>query len=128
MALVEDDPVMADMYGLALMTAGYSVAAFPDGASLLASLDVALPDLLVLDWMLPVMTADKLLQRLRMDARTRDLRVFILSNVSGTDGGEIDVAFAAGVLAWLEKSRTTPAGLAVRIREALAVSEVGASA
>lgn len=78
--------------------------------------------------MLPSMNADTLLERLRADARTRDLRILILSNLPGTDHGEIDVAFAAGVLAWLEKSKTTPACLADRIREALAArEEVGAS-
>ena len=126
-ALVEDDPAIAEMYGFGLTTAGYSVAAFPDGTSLLASLDVGLPDVLVLDWMLPVATADKLLERLRADMRTKDLRILILSNLPGIDHGEIDVAFASGVLAWLEKSKTTPAGLANRIREALPAIELAAS-
>ncbi|HVH64265.1 MAG TPA: response regulator [Candidatus Dormibacteraeota bacterium] len=126
-ALVEDDPAIAEMYGFGLRRAGYSVAAFPDGIALLASLDMYLPDMLVLDWMLPGMTADELLSRLREDVRTKDLRVFVLSNLSTANGGEIDVAFSSGVLAWLEKSKTTPDTLAGRVREVLTLTESGAA-
>lgn len=126
-ALVEDDRATAEMYGLGLRHAGYSVASFPDGPALLASLDLYLPDLVVIDWVLPGMTGDELLAHLRANARAKDLRVFVLSNLAGTDGGEIDAAFAAGVLAWLEKSRTTPAGLAARVHEVLTLRVSGAA-
>ena len=124
---MEDDPAVAEMYGLGLRNAGYSVASFPNGGALLASLEFYLPDLLVLDWVLPGMTGDELLAHLRANARAKDLRVFVLSNLAGTDGGEIDAAFAGGVLAWLEKSRTTPAGLAARVREVLTLQVSGAA-
>lgn len=127
MALVEDDRATAEMYGLGLRNAGYSVASFPDGMALLASLDLHLPDLLVLDWVLPGMTGDELLAHLRANARAKDLRVFVLSNLAGTDGGEIDIAFAAGVLAWLEKSKTTPDTLAGRVRDVMTLMESGSA-
>ena len=115
------------MYGFSLRRAGYSVAAFPDGMALLASLDMYLPDMLVLDWMLPGMAADELLSHLREDFRTKDLRIFVLSNLSTTNGGEIDIAFAAGVLAWLEKAKTPPDTLAGRVRDVLAPREFEAA-
>lgn len=65
------------------------------------------------------MNGGKVLERLRLDDRTRDLRVFILGSVPGTKGVEIDVALARGALARLDKSKTTPAVLAQRIQEAL---------
>ena len=76
-------------------------------------------DVLVLDWMLPGTTGGDLLRQLRQDARTREMRVVILSSLPTDGGRDIDVAFAYGVLAWLEKWKTTPAVLAQRIREAL---------
>lgn len=109
---------IADMYALGLTTAGYHVACFPNPASLLAALEIGMPDLLVLDWNLGKATGGDILEVLRNDARTRGLRVVVLSNLSEKDVAKSS-AFRAGVLAWYEKSRTTPAQLAANVEEQL---------
>ena len=107
------------MFERGLRWAGFSVAAFPNADAFMEVLEERMPDVLVLDWMLPGTTAADLLRRLRRDARTRDLRVVILSGLPFGGGTETDVALGYGALAWLEKWKTTPAVLAQRIREAL---------
>ena len=116
---MEDDASIADMYQRGLRWAGYDVAVFATAAAFLDELDNQVPDVLVLDWMLPGIAGADLLRHLREGTRTRDLRVVILSSLSEGGGREMDVAFAYGALAWMEKWKTTPALLAERIREAL---------
>lgn len=115
---------IADMYGLGLQLAGYYVAAFPDPTSFLQSLEVGLPDMVVLDWNLPIMNGGDVLKTLRRDARTKNLRVIVLSGLSGTDGGELDMARRYGVVCWLVKSSTTPSALAETIAQTVPPSQV----
>lgn len=112
-ALLEDDMAIADMYGLALTTAGFNVAAFPDPTLFFTALDVRIPDVLVLDWRLPRMSGREVLDLLRKDARTDKLRVVVLSSVIVNT--EMEAAFEAGILAWFDKVKTSPGQLAASL-------------
>ena len=103
------------MYGLTLQNAGYYVAAFHDPDSFLRSLDVGLPDVVVLDWNLPVKDGADVLKSLREDARSRRVPVIVLSNLPGTAGGGLEEARDLGIVGWLEKPKTAPAALAATI-------------
>jgi len=117
--LVEDDSAIAEMYRHGLERYGFRVAVLPDAGGLNLSVEKDRPDILVLDWELPIVMGDEALERLRKADGGRDLPVFMLSNFSGTGNGAIDRAFRAGALAWLEKVHTTPALLATKLAEAL---------
>jgi DNA-binding response OmpR family regulator len=113
--MVEDDIAMADMYRLGLESRGFDVIVLPDAMVLNDTVDRERPDVLVLDWELPIIRGDEALERLRRVEHGRQLPVFILSNFPGTEAGAIDRVFRAGALAWLEKVNTTPALLARRL-------------
>ncbi|OLC00466.1 MAG: response regulator [Chloroflexi bacterium] len=117
--IVDDDAATAEMYRLGLEAAGYSVVVAPDAEGLFRAIDRATPDIIVLDWQLPGMRGDEILQHIRIDHRTRALPVFMLSNHLGDQDGAIDRVFLAGALAWLEKAKTPPSLLAERVTEAL---------
>ncbi len=51
--IVEDEPSIAEVVSLYLRRAGYQVQVIPDGRSALRALETQLPDLLILDLMLP---------------------------------------------------------------------------
>ena len=123
--LVEDDSAMAEMYRHGLERYGFRVAVLPDAGGLNLSVEEDRPDILVLDWELPIIMGDEALERLRKADGGRDLPVFMLSNFSGTGNGAIDRAFRAGALAWLEKVHTTPALLATKLAEALGTARPG---
>ena len=115
--MVEDDQAMADMYRLGLESRGFQVTVLPDATVLNDTVSMERPDVLVLDWELPIIRGDEALERLRLVEHGRLLPVFILSNFPGTNQGAIDRVFRAGALAWLEKVNTTPALLARRLTE-----------
>lgn len=119
--LVDDDPVTAEMYRLGLEQDGFAVASLRDGAELFEAMARSLPDIIVLDWQLPGMNGDEVLDRIRLDDRTRALPVFMLSNYPAERDGQIDRVFKAGAMAWLQKVNTPPAVLAEKLREALVV-------
>ncbi len=64
-ALVEDEPSIREVVSLYLKRAGYSVTAYPDGAAALDGFERQIPDLVVLDVMLPEIDGFTLLRRLR---------------------------------------------------------------
>lgn len=123
--LVDDDRGTADMYRTGLEAFGFRVRVERHGPGLFRAVDVEVPDVLVLDWQLAGMRGDEVLQRVRLDKRTRSLPVFILSNFPAQRDGEIDRAFLAGAVAWLEKVKTPPALLAQKLTEALRAEASG---
>jgi len=115
--MVEDDHTMADMYRLGLESRGFDVTVLRDAMVLNETVGHMRPDVLILDWELPIIRGDEALERLRRVEHGRLLPVLILSNFPGTEHGAIDRVFRAGALAWLEKVNTTPALLARRLNE-----------
>jgi len=72
--IVEDDPTVLGVVSDYLASAGYRVTALADGASALRALAERLPDVLILDRMLPGVSGDELCRI----ARERDDRLPIL--------------------------------------------------
>lgn len=118
--IVDDDPVVAEMYSTGLTFGGFKAITLADAGLLFEALDVEVPDLLVLDWQLSGITGGDVLRLLRADARTTDVPIFFLSNHPPTQIPWDNVGPGKGALAWLLKVRTTPANLVLRVRQALA--------
>ena len=113
--LVDDDQAIAGMYRAGLEAAGFAVDVAFDGPALFVALELGAPDVVVLDWQLPGKPGDQVLEDMRRDPRFADLPVVFLSNFPSQLDGFVDRAFAAGALAWLQKSHTSPAMLAERL-------------
>ncbi|MDB5998907.1 MAG: phoB [Rhizobacter sp.] len=95
--VVEDESAIAELIALNLRHSGYEVTVAADADAAQASIDRMLPDLVILDWMLPGQSGVTLAKRWRADARTRELPVIMLTaragepdKVSGLDAGADD--------------------------------------
>ena len=95
--VVEDESAIAELISINLRHAGYEVrvAATSDQAQL--EIDRVLPDLVILDWMLPGQSGLALAKRWRADSRTRELPLIMLTaraaegdKVAGLDAGADD--------------------------------------
>jgi two-component system phosphate regulon response regulator PhoB len=95
--VVEDESAIAELISINLRHAGFEVtmAASADQAQL--EIDRVLPDLVILDWMLPGQSGLSLAKRWRGETRTRELPIIMLTaradeadKVSGLDAGADD--------------------------------------
>ena len=84
--IVEDDADIRRMESYALINSGYDVQEFADGEPFFAALETALPDLVLLDIMLPGMDGLEILQTLRSERRTENIPIMIIT----AKGNEID--------------------------------------
>src|SRR5438046_10642599 len=106
------------MYRLGLEAFGFHVRVESDGPGLFRAVAEEEPDIVVLDWQLPGMRGDEVLEHVRLDERTRALPVFILSNFQADVDGAVDRVFVAGEMAWFHVEKSAPPGLAETSAEA----------
>ncbi len=77
--MIEDDPGIAALVAYQLTRAGYRVATATDGTGGLDAVHRNIPDLVVLDRMLPGISGDEILRTIRRDPATRALPVLVLT-------------------------------------------------
>jgi two-component system phosphate regulon response regulator PhoB len=77
--LVEDDRPLADVLAYNLKQAGYEVLIALDGQDGLTQAQIKLPDIVILDVMLPILDGLDVCRRLRSEASTRDILVMMLT-------------------------------------------------
>jgi signal transduction histidine kinase/DNA-binding response OmpR family regulator len=78
--VVEDDMPTREIIAELLKTRGYAVATAADGASARAQVAASLPQLVILDLMLPKVGGFELLAEWRADPRTSELPIFVLTS------------------------------------------------
>ena len=100
--VVEDEPSILELLRINLVDAGYDVREAADAESAQRMLKESLPDLMLLDWMLPGLSGLAFAKQLRGDARTRELPVIMVT--ARTD--EADKV--AGLEAWVDDYVTKP--------------------
>jgi two-component system phosphate regulon response regulator PhoB len=77
--VIEDDRSLADVLAYNLKRAGYEVLLARDGQDGLRQAQLKLPDLVILDLMLPVIEGLEVCRRLRSDPATRDILIVMLT-------------------------------------------------
>ncbi|MBX9794339.1 MAG: response regulator, partial [Burkholderiaceae bacterium] len=95
--VVEDESAIAELISINLRHAGYEVTVAADADQAQIEVDGVLPDLVVLDWMLPGQSGLVLAKRWRSQTRTRELPIIMLTAraeegdmISGLDAGADD--------------------------------------
>ncbi len=95
--VVDDEAAIRQMVCLALAQAGYACVEAADTTEARARVLEALPDLILLDWMLPGVSGVEYARRLRSEKLTRDIPVILLTarteeedKVRGLDAGADD--------------------------------------
>lgn len=85
---VEDDPVVLMAYRYRLERVGYAVESARDGLEAMKVLARLVPDLVVLDLMMPRFDGTEVLKYMQADSRLKTVPVVILSTNSITDAAE----------------------------------------
>jgi two-component system, OmpR family, phosphate regulon response regulator PhoB len=95
--IVEDEPAIAELIAINLRHHGFEPIIAGDGAQAQRELDAVLPDVILLDWMLPGASGLSLARKWRGDSRTRPVPILMLTansdepdKVQGLDAGADD--------------------------------------
>ncbi|MEO8119814.1 MAG: phosphate regulon transcriptional regulator PhoB [Rhodoferax sp.] len=95
--IVEDEPAIAELIAVNLRHNGFRPTWAMDSASAQLELDAVLPDVILLDWMLPGESGLVLAKRWRANPRTKEVPIIMLTargdemdRVAGLDAGADD--------------------------------------
>lgn len=77
--IVEDEPAIQELLAFNVNLCGFKAIQAPDVASAMKQINRTLPDLVLLDWMLPDTTGVEFARRLRADQRTRNIPIIMLT-------------------------------------------------
>ena len=114
--IVEDEPEIREMLKFSLTRAGFEVKEARTSEMALQHLDSNLPDILVVDWMLPGMTGVELAKRLRRDALTENLPLLMLT--ARNEESDVLRSFESGIDDYMSKP-FSPKELIARIKALL---------
>jgi OmpR family response regulator RpaB len=83
--IVEDNNGLAEIYKTRLELLGYKCFVALDGRTALALIEKELPDLVLLDLMVPKIAGDQILETMRASDWGKHIPVFIISNLNEVD-------------------------------------------
>lgn len=95
--IVEDEPAIAELLTINLKHNGFAPIWAVEGVAAQRELDAVLPDVILLDWMLPGQSGLSLARKWRADSRTKGIPIILLTakgdepdKVEGLDSGADD--------------------------------------
>lgn len=115
--IVEDEQTIRDMYVFKLESSNYSVKTAVNGKLGLEIAENWHPDLILLDVMMPVMSGDKMLEKLRGLGWGASIRVVILTNLNKSEAPTI-LRFLS-VDRYIVKAHSTPTEVVRVIKDIL---------
>lgn len=117
-AIIEDDQAISQMYRFKFEADSFEVQTAENGKIGLELIEAMKPDIILLDLMMPEMTGDVMLEKLRATTWGKNMKVIILTNM-----GEQEIPAkvkAMGVDAVVLKADMTPRQVADLVRKQLA--------
>ncbi len=83
--IVEDNAALAEIYKVRMELLGYTCVVAYDGREALALIEKELPDLVLLDLIVPKVAGDQILEIMRGSEWGKHIKVLIISNLSEAD-------------------------------------------
>jgi len=115
--LVEDDPFLIEIYSTKLKEADYEVDTAEDGDTALRKLKDNVPDLLLLDVVLPNFNGWEILRKIKSDDKIKGIKVVVLSNLG--EKQEIEKGVKLGADKYLVKAHYTPSEVIEEVKKIL---------
>ncbi|MFA6322174.1 MAG: response regulator [Candidatus Buchananbacteria bacterium] len=115
--IVEDEPMILDMYQTKLTQSGFAVIKAEDGAAGISLAQLELPNLILLDILMPKIDGYEMLKTLKTMSATKDIPVIIFSNLSQPN--EVEKGLQLGANDFIIKSSVTPNEIANKVNNYL---------
>ena len=115
--IIEDEMALRDIYSTKLEAEGFEVVQAADGAEGFNLAVQHLPDIILLDIIMPVKDGFEVLQDLKMNPKTKEIPVLIMSNLG--QSYEIKRGIKLGAEDFLTKANLIPATVVEKIWKVL---------
>lgn len=115
--LVEDDPFLLKMYQKKFQIEGFDVQTAPDGEEGLIKIKSFIPDLVLMDVMMPKLNGIDAVVKAKADPAIKNIPIVILTNLSATDDAQ--AAVKNGAAGYLIKSDYTPGQVVDYVKKVL---------
>ena len=102
---IEDDSFLKNIESSKFTKSGFEVATAMTKAGIASSLAASVPDIILLDMMLPDIDGYHVLQNLKADEKTKNIPVIVFSNLSSDE--DMKKMTEAGASAFMIKSNFT---------------------
>ena len=115
--LVEDDSFLLGMYATKFELDGFKVIMAEDGEKAVRAALKELPDIILLDIILPKLNGFEVLKQLKAEPSTAKIPVILLTNLSQRD--EIEQGLKMGAKDYLIKAHFMPSEVVEKIKKVL---------
>jgi len=116
-AIIEDDPVISQMYRMKFEADGFDVQLADNGEKGVALVEHFSPDIILLDLQMPKKTGDEALADIRKQVWGKDIPVIILTNL-GEEEAPKNIR-SLGIHSYIVKAELTPRQVVQRVKDAL---------
>lgn len=115
--IVEDDSFLAGIYASKFQSEGFDVMLASDGEAGLATATKEIPDLVLLDILLPKMDGFEVLEKLKSQEATKNIPVILLTNLGQKE--DIDKGLKLGASDYLIKAHFMPHETVEKVKKVL---------
>lgn len=115
--LIEDDIFLSSMYITKFKLEGFEAILGNNGEEGLALAKAEIPDIILLDIMMPKMNGFDVLENLKKDSRLKNIPIVMLSNLSQKD--EIERCLSMGADDYLIKAHFMPSEVVAKIKKTM---------
>ncbi len=112
---VEDDKLIGTILAKKLISSGFDLIHVKDGEGALGSLESRIPDVIIVDLILPGLNGFEILEKIKNDDRFKSIPTMVLSNLSKVS--DIDKAKFLGAKKFLVKASTSLDQVIVEIKD-----------
>lgn len=119
-AIIEDDPVISQMYRMKFEADGFEVQLADNGRHGVALVGSFKPDLILLDLQMPYMDGTEALTKIRALPTSKTTPVIILTNLGEEEAPK--ALRALGIHSYIVKADLTPRQVVERVKEALGIT------
>lgn len=118
--IVEDDTFLAGIYANKFEREGFKVLLATDGEAGLKTAKKEIPDIILLDILLPKLDGFEVLEKVKADDATRGIPVILLTNLGQKE--DVDKGLKLGAADYLIKAHFMPAETVEKVKKVLAAT------
>lgn len=115
--IIEDDPLIVKIYTTRLTVDGYQVISAENGEQGLKLAESELPDLIILDLMMPRLDGFDVMAKVRQNEKLKNVPILVYSNLAQEE--EMERAKSLGATEFIIKANLSPTEMVNKIKQYL---------